>query len=362
LYLEKVFLKGFRNYKEAEASFLKGVNIIYGENAQGKTNLLEAIYILTNGYSYRFCNNNQLINNSMTSFYLKGIFYRLDQEKVEMEVSSSRNDVKILKVNGKRVREMENFLGNINTILYSPDDLKIVQEGPVERRRYINIEISKMRPKYYFYLSNYNKILKQRNYLLKRMKNDFKGSDLIEILDYQLAEFGINIIKERKNFIEKLSRISKDMHHFITGGREVLDIKYKCDLPEPNKEEYIKILSKRRNLDIERGMTSVGPHRDEIIFLINGMDSRFYGSQGQKKTVVITLKLSQMQLFKEETSGYPILLLDDIFSELDEKRRNYILENLCESQVIITDTEPIKVSVKGYDNVRYIKIVDGTIY
>ena len=333
MYIKRIELKNYRNYDQLNLELDKYTNILYGNNAQGKTNILESIYIASTTKSHKSSKDKEIINfnsdESHICLYLdkKGIEYKIDMHL-------RKNKSKSISINGVLIKKASELMGISNVIIFSPENLNIIKNGPSERRRFIDMELCQINKLYVYNLINYNKILIQRNNLLKN-KYEEGFYDLLDILDEQLLSYGSEIIKIREEFINKLNNIIKDIHSEISGGLENIELLYDPDVSIDNFKS--KLIS-NRNKDIDYKNTSVGPHRDDIIFDVNGIDIRKYGSQGQQRTAALSLKLSEIEIIKNEVKDSPILLLDDVLSELDSSRQNCLLKKIGDIQTIITCT------------------------
>ena len=353
MYINKIKLLNFRNYDEQEINLNKNINIFYGDNAQGKTNIIESIFLCSIGKSYRTSKDKELIkfNKDISSVFIE--FEKSDRSgtiKIEL------NDKKNIFVNGIKIKKLSELLGNLNIVIFNPDDILILKEGPQKRRRFIDVMISQLRPNYIYYLNLYNKTLEQRNNYLKQIKNDNKSEEMLEIWDEKLAEYGEKIYLYRNEFIEKIKNKINTIHNNITENKENLKLEYISDCFK--KENYLNLLKERRKLDIIKGFTTRGAHRDDFNIYINNDLVNIYGSQGQNRTVVLSLKISEMQVIYDEIGEYPILLLDDFMSELDEKRRKNFLEYIQNTQVIITCTDKIDNINKDY---KLFNVINGKI-
>lgn len=362
--VEELKLMHYRNYKELQLQFHPKLNILVGENAQGKTNILEAIYVAAIGKSFRTNKDQEMIKMLMKNAYIKVKVNKLT-DKVVIEIILSKEINKKIKVNKLSLTKHGDLLGNLNVVLFSPEDLKIVKEGPNERRRFMNNEISQMLPKYYYTLNQYNKILQQRNKILKDYRK--KRFDL-DIWNEQLINSGAWLIIYRRNFIKRIALLAKLMHRKITEGLETLEIQYDSNVKVKDNDELknIKInfsnkIEEFKEMEERRRLTLVGPHRDDLIFRINGLDIKNYGSQGQQRTAVLSLKLSELELIKGEVGEYPILLLDDVMSELDAKRQNYLIKNLKNIQTFITTTMTEPLNIKNGEEHKVFKVINGEV-
>ncbi len=339
MYLKKAELRNFRNYHEESVEFHSKVNIITGKNAQGKTNLLESLYIMSLGKSFRTNKDTEMIGFDQEFCRVKTTSMKEGRE-LEIEITIGKEG-KSTKINGMKTAKNIDLLENVYMVVFSPEDLKIVKEEPEKRRKFIDRELCQLKPIYYKNLGRYKKILQQRNSLLKQQEIK---EDMIAVWDEGLAEYGAKIIQERNRFIEKLNKISKEISCRITNGKETLDLSYEANIEyksgfEEQKEHLKRMLSKNLKSDILRRSTSVGPHKDDLKICAEGIDIRHFGSQGQQRTAALSLKLAEIRLIKEETGVSPILLLDDVLSELDGERQNFLINSLEEVQLFITTTE-----------------------
>ena len=348
--ITKIKLENFRNYTNQEISFNKGINVIYGDNAQGKTNILEAIFLCSMGKSFRTNKDKELIKLS-EDFAKINIEYEKSDRKGKIEYIISNK--KIISINGVKIKKLSELLGNINSIIFSPDDMGILKDGPQKRRKFLNMLISQLRPRYLFNLNDYNKTLEQRNNYLRQIKYENKPKNMIDIWNEKLANHAQIIYEYRREFVDKILKKIVDIHKNITNNSEEIKINYISDFK--NKEEYIRKLIEKLNKDIERGYTSTGIHKDEFEVYINGKNINLYGSQGQFRTAILSLKLSELYVIYDEIGEYQILLLDDFMSELDEKRRKKFVENITDAQVILTGTHKLILENLDYNiyNVKY---------
>lgn len=351
--ITKIKLENFRNYTNQEISFNKGINVIYGDNAQGKTNILEAVFLCSMGKSFRTNKDKELIKLS-EDFAKINIEYEKSDRKGKIEYIISNK--KIISINGVKIKKLSELLGNINSIIFSPDDMEILKDGPQKRRKFLNMLISQLRPRYLFNLNDYNKTLEQRNNYLRQIKYENKPKNMIDIWNEKLANHAQIIYEYRREFVDKILKKIVDIHKNITNNSEEIKINYISDFK--NKEEYIRKLNEKLNKDIERGYTSTGIHKDDFEVYINGKNINLYGSQGQFRTAILSLKLSELYVIYDEIGEYPILLLDDFMSELDEKRRKKFVENIMDAQVILTGTH--KLILENFDYNIY-NVKDGQV-
>ncbi len=327
-------LKNFRNYDLLHLEFDGATNIFYGDNAQGKTNILESIYLAGTTKSHRGTKDRDMIKFDEQEAHLevvvekKGVPFMID-------FHLKKNSPKGIAINKIPIRKASELYGIINIVFFSPEDLDIIKNGPSERRRFIDLELAQLDKVYLNDLANYNRVLNHRNKLLKDI---YDRSDLLETLDIwdlQLVEYGNRVISRRIQFIEQMNEIIGHVHEHLTGGKEQLTISYE---PGTGQYDLAAALAKNRERDIRMKSTSVGPHRDDICFLANNLDIRKFGSQGQQRTVALSLKLSEIELVKQVIHDTPILLLDDVLSELDKYRQNYLLDSIRDVQTLITCT------------------------
>ena len=353
--ITEVYLENFRNYSKQKIDLNKNINVFYGKNAQGKTNILEALYFCALGRSFRTYKENELINfnNNASKIVVK---YEKNNRDNEIEITLNKKEKKCIKLNGIKVNKNSELVGNINLVIFSPDDMIILKQGPLQRRKFLDILISQLRPKYLHELNGYNKVLEQRNAVLKSKK-----VDSIEIWDEQLAEFEEKIFTYRKEYVEKLQKNLEIVHPRITNNLEKIKIEYKTNFE--NKEQFLKLLKDRLSLDLLRGYTCEGAHREDFSMFINEEALNIYGSQGQHKTAILSLKMAELNIVREEVGENPILLLDDITSELDVDRITSIFENIKDYQVFITCTDLN--SILKYDcltkNIKLYNIDRGTV-
>ncbi len=352
--IKKIKLINFRNYINQEIDLCKDINIFFGDNAQGKTNIIEAIYMSAIGKSFRTKKEKEIINFEKENSQIEVEYEKIDRKgKIKIELSNKKN----IYHNDIKLKKISDLLGNINIVIFSPDDINIIKNGPSNRRRFLNIMISQLRPKYLYILNLYLKTLEERNNYLRKIKIEKINNKLLDIYDNQLANYGSIIFNYRKEFINKIYDKINKIHKEITKEKEELNIIYKSDCE--NKEKYLNILKSELNNDIKRGYTNKGVHKDDFSIYINNKQVDLYGSQGQQRTVILSLKLSELNIIYDEIGEYPILLLDDFMSELDENRRKSFLDNIKNIQVLITCTEDIE--IKNI-NLKKFNVINGKIY
>lgn len=340
MHITRLELRQFRNYETAELRPCEGVTVLYGNNAQGKTALLEAIVLSCTGRSHRTPRDKELIRWGQEA---GRVFVQAEKRdgshEVEMLLSTMRR--KTVKVNGSVLQRTGELMGHINGVLFAPEDLRMVKDGPAERRRFIDMELSQIKPSYYYALQHYAHALMQRNKLLRDIAIKPALADMLEDWDAQLARYGAAIMVERQAFIARISESAHENHLEISGGQEDLEARYvpSLDLQNEPGQALLKALRVARDVDIRRGTTSVGPHRDDLMLTLSGMDVRIYGSQGQQRTTALSLKLAELDIMRREIDEWPVLMLDDVMSELDPKRRRQLLGRLRGIQTIVTCTD-----------------------
>ncbi len=332
--IESLELKNFRNYKDLKISFDEGTNILYGDNAQGKTNVLESLYVSGTTKSHKGSKDRELILFNENESHIKTIVKKNGMEH-QIDIHLKRSSSKGIAVNKIPIKKASELFGILNLVFFSPEDLNIIKAGPASRRRFMDMELSQLDKIYLYNLTKYNKILQQRNKLLKDIYFRPDLESTLPIWDEQLLLYGSKIIERRKLFLEELNGIVCEIHKNISGNKEILILKYE---PSANNENLKEELERARQKDLKMGMTSFGPHRDDISFLINDTDIRKYGSQGQQRTSALSLKLAEIELVKSLIHDTPVLLLDDVLSELDSNRQNYLLNSIHDIQTIITCT------------------------
>ena len=332
--IKSLELENFRNYETLSLKFDKGTNILTGENAQGKTNILEALYICSTTKSHKGSKDSEIINFNSDESHIKTIIDKNDEDVV-IDFHLRKNKSKVIALNHEKLKKTSELIGILNVVLFSPEDLNIIKGGPAFRRTFIDMQICRLDSSYVFNLSNYNKIIDQRNKLLKDIYFQPALKETLFIWDSQLQSYGSQVIKKREEFVKELNDIVKEIHYKLTGNKEYIDIKYE---PDTKEDEIEKKLKENAERDLKSKATSSGPHRDDFIININGIDARKYGSQGQQRTAALSLKLAEIDIIKKKTGENPILLLDDVLSELDSNRQNMLLESIKNIQTIITCT------------------------
>ncbi len=343
MFIKEIKLENFRNYDFTKIELNEKTNIFFGDNAQGKTNILEAIFFAGLGKSFRTNKEKELIKENKDNGKIEIKFIKNNrEEKINVEI----NDRKKFFINEIPVRKLSEIIGKINIVLFNPEDIEILKNEPTRRRKFLNIMISQLRPKYIYLMSEYSKALEQRNNYLKQIKFENKSKNNLEIWDEQLVNLGIKIYEYRKEFIEKINNKIKEIHNKTTENKETIEIKYKSNI---NKNNYLEKIKNNMELDIQKGFTSVGIHRDDFEIYINGKNVAVFGSQGQQRSSIISLKLAEAEVVYDEIEEYPVLLLDDFMSELDKKRVKGFINNIKNNQVLITTTEKITLDTMMYN-------------
>ena len=356
--IKSIELSNFRNYEDLHISFDAGTNILYGDNAQGKTNILEAAYMSGTTKSHKGSRDREMIRFGMEEAHIRTIVVRSERE-YQIDMHLKQNHSKGIAIDRIPIRKAVELFGILNIVFFSPEDLNIIKSGPSERRRFMDAELCQLDKVYLSDLTNYNRILGQRNKLLKDMVYHPDLSDTLPVWNMQLIETGKKIIKRRKQFVEELSEIVHDIHYRLSGEKEELTLTY-----EPNIDDifFEDELNRVKMKDMKLCQTSVGPHRDDLLFSIGDVDIRKYGSQGQQRTSALSLKLSEIEIVKRSIQDTPVLLLDDVLSELDSNRQNYLLNNISDTQTIITCTGLDEFVRNRFQINRVFEVVNGQVY
>lgn len=365
MFINHLQLNNYRNYDELKLSFDNKINIFQGFNAQGKTNILEALYLLALAKSHRTSKDKELVQWGHSFSVIKGSI-QTKKGKLNLDIQISSKGKKV-KVNNLEKRKLSEYIGAFNVVMFSPEDLTLVKGSPHYRRKFLDVEIGQMSPSYLYHLSQYLKIIQQRNNLLKDFTMENKNKlELLEIWDLQLIQHGSKVISKRQYFIRKLENWAKNIHSGITGGKEDISIYYKSSisLEEGTKEEseimeqFQNNLNMHKQKELKRGTTMVGPHRDDLDFFINKINVQSYGSQGQQRTTSLSLKLAEIELIHEEIGEYPVLLLDDVLSELDKTRQTQLIQtikNKVQTMITTTSTEGIDKDTLENSSIFYIE-------
>ena len=355
--IETLELSNFRNYDTLFIELDSGINIFYGDNAQGKTNILESIYLCGTTKSHRGSKDKEMIQ-----FQKEESHIRMSVVKKEIpcriDMHLKRNKAKGIAINGVPIKKDSELFGMVNMVFFSPEDLNIIKDGPSERRKFIDIELCQLNKVYLSELSSYQHVLNQRNKLLKDISFSPDLRSTLDVWDEQLIHYGERIIFEREQFIEELNHIILDIHKNLTGEKEILNISYE---PNVSSENFAALLKENREKDLKFKLTSTGPHRDDMCVTVNGIDIRKYGSQGQQRTAALSLKLSEIYLVKKRIKDTPVLLLDDVLSELDSSRQNYLLKSIHDIQTLITCTGLDDFVNNRFKINKVFQVVDGRI-
>jgi DNA replication and repair protein RecF len=356
--IESIELENFRNYKSLHMEFETGTNILYGDNAQGKTNILEAVYLCGTTKSHKGSKDKEIIRFHKDESHIR-MKLKKNMSSYKIDMHLKKNKTKGIAINGIPIKKASELFGIINIVFFSPEDLNLIKNGPSERRKFIDSELCQLDKLYLFNLANYNKVVNQRNKLLKDISFNPEYISTLEVWDEQMVKYGKKIIQSRKDFIDKLNIIIFDIHKKLSGEKEEIELIY-----EPNVlEDDFKIqLLKNREKDIKLKTTSVGPHRDDLRFNIKGIDIRKYGSQGQQRTAALSLKLAEIEIVKRQVKETPILLLDDVLSELDSNRQNYLLNSIHDIQTFITCTGLDEFVSNRFKINKVFRIVEGAAF
>lgn len=350
-------LQNYRNYKTLCLDFDPNTNIFYGDNAQGKTNILEAVYVSGTTKSHRSSRDRELICFSEEEAHICTLMERKGIEhKIDMHLRKNRS--KGIAIDGIPIKKASELFGIIHFVFFSPEDLSMIKNGPSERRRFLDMELCQLDKIYLHHLSNYNKIVLQRNRLLKDImfRSDYR--EVLDVFDMQLVQYGTQVIQRRRHFTEELNQIIGQIHGRLTGGHEQMTLEYEANTDEDSLESMLK-----RNLekDLKQKTTTTGPHRDDLSFVVNGIDIRKFGSQGQQRTAALSLKLSEIELVKRVIGDTPVLLLDDVLSELDSSRQNYLLNSIRDVQTMLTCTGLDELINNRFSISKIYRVVNGKV-
>lgn len=355
--IKSMSLQNYRNYRTLCLDFDPNTNIFYGDNAQGKTNILEAVYVSGTTRSHRSSRDRELIHFSEDEAHIctlvekRGIKHKID-------IHLRKNRSKGIAVDGIPIKKAGELFGIIHFVFFSPEDLSMIKNGPSERRRFLDMELCQLDKIYLHHLSNYNKVVLQRNRLLKEVmfRSDYR--EVLDVYDMQLVQYGIQVIRRRKRFTEELNQIIGQIHGQLTGGHEHLTLEYEANVDEDSFEDMLKRNLKR---DLKQRTTTTGPHRDDLSFVVNSIDIRRFGSQGQQRTAALSLKLSEIEIVKKVINDTPVLLLDDVLSELDSSRQNYLLNSIQKVQTILTCTGLDELINNRFSISKIYRVVDGKV-
>ena len=327
-------LLNFRNYEKVRMELEEGVNILFGDNAQGKTNLLESIALAATTKSHRGSKDREMIRLGEEEAHIR-IYLEQNGVTHRIDLHLKQNKAKGAAIDGVPVRRSGDLAGFLKVVIFSPEDLSMIKNGPGERRRFLDLELCQLDKVYLSNLASYQRVISQRNNLLKQMYGDASLRETLDLWDDQLIRYGSRIIETRKNFIGRLGPIVERIHASLSGEKEHLVLRYE---PDVSVEEFAQTLRRRRERDLVLKTTGTGPHRDDLVFEINGNDARRFGSQGQQRTAALALKMAEIELVTQMTGQQPVLLLDDVLSELDRNRQNYLLDGIKGTQVLLTCT------------------------
>lgn len=358
MYIESIQLKNFRNYENLELELDQGTNIFFGDNAQGKTNILEAAYLCGTTKSHKGSKDRETIRFGQEEAHIR-MMVKKDGLSYKLDMHLRKNRAKGAAVNGLPVKKARELFGIVNLVFFSPEDLNIIKNGPGERRRFLDLELCQLDQIYLSDLAGYNHIVNQRNKLLKDLSLNPSLKDTLDIWDIQMAQYGRKIIEKRTEFVEELNQVIHGIHKNLTGGEEILDVIYE---PSAEADHFETCLRKNRDRDIRMKMASAGPHRDDLCFMVNGIDIRKYGSQGQQRTAALSLKLSEIYLVKKKIKDTPVLLLDDVLSELDSNRQTYLLDSIHDIQTMITCTGLDDFVSHQFHINRVFRVVKGQVF
>ena len=355
--VESIELQNYRNYEKLHMDFSDGTNLLYGDNAQGKTNLLEAIYVCSTTKSHRGSKDKEIIRFQQEESHIKLLVKKRDVPyRIDMHLK--KNKTKGVAINGIPIRKASELFGIVNVVFFSPEDLNIIKNGPSERRRFLDLELCQLNKLYVHALIQYNRVITQRNKLLKDLVFHPEYEETLDIWDEQMIQYGSQVIQFRQEFIEQLNNIILSIHKQLSGEEETLELFYEANT---SIDQLKNSLAKSRESDLRQKTTGVGPHRDDISFMVNGIDIRKFGSQGQQRTAALSLKLAEIELVKQIVKDYPILLLDDVLSELDGGRQEHLLSGIRHIQTMITCTGLEDFVNHRFPIDRVYKVVSGTV-
>ncbi|MBP1926301.1 DNA replication and repair protein RecF [Sedimentibacter acidaminivorans] len=338
-------IKNYRNFKEVDLKLINSLNIFIGDNGQGKTNLLESIYLCSIGRTFRLNSEDELINFNENKCTIELLLDK-NKYKINIELFLEKGKRKQVKINKVKLDKTGEMIGVLNNVIFTPDDMKIIKGSPIERRKFINIDISQIKPKYKYLLNKYKKIITQRNNILKNYYTNKENKDIIDIWNNYLIDIGTELIWYRNEYINSLKKYAVDIYSDISGNKEIFDLKYKCNIGnicDMDKESIKNIFHQKinKNIDneIQKNTSMYGPHKDDLIISLNNKECKYFGSQGQQRSAILALKLGEIEIIKDEIGEYPILLLDDVLSELDNKRKGFLINYIKNIQTVITTTD-----------------------
>lgn len=358
MYVKQLLVRQFRNYEELKIDLKPGMNIFYGDNAQGKTNLLESVYFCATGRSHRTSNDKECIRQKQEEALIS-LKYDVRGKEENIEIHLKKNGRKSVSINGYPVRKISELIGRFHVVLFSPEDLSLIKNSPQYRRKFIDIELSQVDPLYLYDLQQYYHVLRQRNQLMKDARDPALVRDTISLWDEQLVRYGCSIMKKRDKFIQELETYTAEIHENISGGTEVMKLKYDHDAPM-EEEGFMRVLQRNLERDLRNGTTGNGIQHDDMGIFLNGSDVRIYGSQGQQRTSALSLKLAELKMMKKAIGDEPVLLLDDVMSELDAKRQKQLATYIKDNQTILTCTG-IEDSIRSLQAEMLYKVSTGTV-
>lgn len=356
--IKSIELENYRNYKELHLDLDHRINIFYGDNAQGKTNILESIYMGCTTKSHRGSKDRDIIKFDQDESHIK-LLVEKNEIDYRIDMHLKKNKTKGIAINGLPIKKASELFGIINVVFFSPEDLSIIKNGPSDRRRFIDLELCQLDKIYIYNLIQYNKVVVQRNKLLKDIRTIQNNRELLDVWDMQLVQYGKKVIESRIEFIKELNGIIMGIHKKISGDKEELQIQYE---PNVKAEEFEDKLIRDRERDIRMKASYTGPHRDDISFYVNGIDARKFGSQGQQRTAALSLKLAEIELVKKIVKDTPVLLLDDVLSELDSNRQNQLLSGIKDTQTLITCTGLEDFVLNRFHIDKIFKVISGTVF
>ena len=355
--IESIELKNYRNYENLQLELSPGTNIFYGDNAQGKTNILESVYVCCTTKSHKGSKDKEMIRFGEDEAHIK-LTVRKQDVPYRIDMHLKKNKAKGIAINGIPIRKASELFGIVNVVFFSPEDLNIIKNGPAERRRFLDLELCQLNKLYVHGLIQYNRVVTQRNKLLKELSFHPEYEETLDIWDLQLAQYGRQVIGYRTDFVKQLNELIVGIHNQLSGGKEHLEIFYE---PNVEAEKLEDALAKNRDSDLRQRTTGIGPHRDDISFIVNGIDIRRFGSQGQQRTAALSLKLAEIELVKYLVKDYPVLLLDDVLSELDGSRQEHLLAGIDHIQTMITCTGLEDFLSHRFPIDKIYKVVEGTV-
>ena len=369
MHVKTLDLLSFRNYERLQFCPSDGLNVLFGANAQGKSGILEAVYLLATSKSHRASRDVDLIRVGDEAARACAASIRSESADCSVEIILSRKEKKCVKINSVRHNRIADIIGQLKAVVFSALDIEMVRGEPDLRRRFLNLEVSQVSPQYVFALGRYKRSLEQRNSLLREIKCELASTQMLDAWDAQVAEYGAAVIAKRHGFCNALSGIAAQVYGFLTDSKEALEVSYRPSLQMEDaesesdiREVFMRELAERRFVDIQRGTTTIGPHRDDIEFVISGLDARDYASQGQQRTAAIAVKLAEVELIEQESGETPVVLLDDAGAELDELRRNRVVEKVAGGcQTFITTTRPEELGSGLLQAAALFEVKSGTV-